>query len=107
MSRMHIWWPAYEALLPPCTLSALTTCLQEAIHKPECRVGFVLDGFPRNVTQAEKLDRMLASKGHGIDHVLNFQAPDAVLVSPWPESERCKFVSGGTLASRATASTTC
>lgn len=53
---------------------------QENIKKPECRVGFVLDGFPRNVVQAEKLDRMLAAKGHGIDHVLNFDIPESTLV---------------------------
>lgn len=42
--------------------------------------GFILDGFPRNVTQAQKLDDMLASKGTAIDRVLNFNVPDSLLV---------------------------
>lgn len=54
--------------------------IAEATKKPECRTGFVLDGFPRNVTQAEKLNEMLAKRGQSIDKVLSFTVPDAVLV---------------------------
>ena len=52
----------------------------EAISKPECRVGFVLDGFPRTAAQAVKLDEMLAARSVAIDSVLNFKVPDATLV---------------------------
>lgn len=54
--------------------------IEEAIKKPECRTGFVLDGFPRTVTQAQKLDEMLAKRGQSIDKVLNFAVPDSLLV---------------------------
>jgi adenylate kinase len=54
--------------------------IEEAIKKPECRTGFVLDGFPRTVTQAQKLDEMLAKRGQNIDKVLNFSVPDSLLV---------------------------
>lgn len=54
--------------------------IEEAVKKPECRVGFILDGFPRTVGQAQKLDEMLQRKGTGIDKVLDFQVPDSLLV---------------------------
>lgn len=54
--------------------------IEEATKRPECRTGFVLDGFPRTVTQAQKLDEMLKKRGQEIDKVLNFSVPDSVLV---------------------------
>ncbi|KMZ75520.1 Adenylate kinase [Zostera marina] len=53
--------------------------IDEAINKPSCKKGFILDGFPRTVVQAEKLDDMLAKRGVKIDKVLNFAIDDAVL----------------------------
>ena len=55
--------------------------IEEATQRPECQKGFILDGFPRTVTQAEKLDEMLSRRRQAIDKVLNFMVPDSVLVS--------------------------
>ncbi|KXZ44024.1 hypothetical protein GPECTOR_75g748 [Gonium pectorale] len=54
--------------------------IEEATKQPECSKGFILDGFPRTVVQAKKLDEMLAKRGQGIDKVLNFVVPDQLLV---------------------------
>ncbi|KAK9807236.1 hypothetical protein WJX73_000611 [Symbiochloris irregularis] len=54
--------------------------IEEASQRPECRIGFILDGFPRTLTQAEKLDDMLTKRGGGIDAVLDFSVPESILV---------------------------
>ncbi|GLC34677.1 Adenylate kinase [Pleodorina starrii] len=54
--------------------------IEEATQQPECAKGFILDGFPRTVVQAKKLDEMLAKRGQSIDKVLNFMVPDQLLV---------------------------
>ncbi|WIA37147.1 hypothetical protein OEZ86_014108 [Tetradesmus obliquus] len=54
--------------------------IKEALERPECSRGFILDGFPRTLEQARKLDNMLNSKGAGIDAVLDFDVPDSLLV---------------------------
>ncbi|MBA0559247.1 hypothetical protein Goshw_017498 [Gossypium schwendimanii] len=53
--------------------------IDEAMKKPSCKKGFILDGFPRTVGQAQKLDDMLGKQGVKIDKVLDFAIDDAVL----------------------------
>jgi len=54
--------------------------IKEAIDAPECKKGFVLDGFPRTVPQAESLSRMLASRGEKLDSVVNFSIADKIII---------------------------
>eukprot|EP00775_Hariotina_reticulata_P010742 gene10741-10898_t len=54
--------------------------IKEALDRPECNRGFILDGFPRTLEQANKLDSMLSARGTAIDAVLDFEVPDQLLV---------------------------
>jgi adenylate kinase len=52
--------------------------IRERLAEPDAERGFVLDGFPRNLVQAEILDSMLADIGRELDAVLFFDLSDAV-----------------------------
>lgn len=54
--------------------------IRERLSEEDARDGFVLDGFPRNLTQAEALDGMLAEIGRGLDAVLFFDLSDELAV---------------------------
>ena len=53
----------------------------ERIAEPDCAAGFMLDGFPRTVPQAEALDGALAEAGIALDHVLVLEVEDDLIVN--------------------------
>jgi adenylate kinase len=54
--------------------------IEGRIAAPDCAKGFILDGFPRTVRQAEALDEMLERKSLEIDHVVELKVDDGALV---------------------------
>jgi adenylate kinase len=52
--------------------------IRERLGADDTSAGFVLDGFPRNLAQAEELDSMLAAIGRELDAILFFDLPDEV-----------------------------
>lgn len=54
--------------------------VSDRIDQPDARRGFVLDGFPRTVAQAEALDRLLAAKGLPLDAVVQLKVDENILL---------------------------
>jgi adenylate kinase len=52
--------------------------IRDRLAEADAEGGFVLDGFPRNLAQAEALDAMLGGIGRGLDAILFFDVPDEV-----------------------------
>jgi adenylate kinase len=54
--------------------------IADRIGQPDAKAGFVLDGFPRTVPQAEALDRLLAERGMELDAVVELKVNEGILL---------------------------
>ncbi|MCM2276573.1 MAG: adenylate kinase [Oligoflexia bacterium] len=66
------------ALVPDSVVIGL---IGERTSQPDCRSGFILDGFPRTIPQAEALDQMLLGRGGQVEKAVLFEIDDSELVS--------------------------
>ena len=58
----------------------LITIIRERLSKPDCSKGFLLDGYPRTVPQADALQMILTEAGRRLDVVLNIEVSDEELI---------------------------
>ncbi len=64
--------------------------IEQRLKQSDCEKGFILDGFPRTVAQAEALDKVLENMGRNIDHVLSLDVPSEELIKRLTGRRTCK-----------------
>jgi adenylate kinase len=64
--------------------------IEDRLNEPDAASGFILDGFPRSLPQAELLDAMLTRRGMRIDRALAVMVPDAEIVKRISGRRTCR-----------------
>ena len=67
-----------QGLLVPDEL--VVDLVVDRVKQDDCSNGYVLDGFPRTIPQAEALDKALAAMGEAMDFAINVEVPDENIV---------------------------
>ena len=77
-----------QGLLVPDEL----TCdlVVDRIQQPDAANGYVLDGFPRTIPQAEALDKALSANGESVDYAINVEVPDENIINRMSGRRSCK-----------------
>ena len=67
------------------------TCdlVMDRIQQDDCKNGFVLDGFPRTIPQAEALDKALAANNEAVDFAINVEVPDENIINRMSGRRAC------------------
>lgn len=64
--------------------------IEERIKDKDCSNGFILDGFPRTIAQAEKLEKLLQKRGTPITHVINLKISDKEIIKRLTSRRVCR-----------------
>lgn len=65
--------------------------VEERLAQPDVNAGFVLDGFPRTLYQAERLEEILRKKARRIDAVINIRVPQDVIIERFTGRRVCRY----------------
>ena len=76
-----------QGLLVPDEL--VVDLVVDRVNQEDCANGYVLDGFPRTIPQAEALDKALASMGQSMDYAINVEVPDENIVARMSGRRAC------------------
>ena len=76
-----------QGLLVPDSL--VVDLVIDRIHQDDCKEGYVLDGFPRTIPQAEALDAALAAENEEIDAAIDVEVPDDNIVNRMSGRRAC------------------
>ena len=76
-----------QGLLVPADLTL--ELIMDRFREPDCAAGYVLDGFPRTIPQAEALTRALEANGDSIDYAVNVEVPDENIISRMSGRRAC------------------
>ena len=69
--------------------------VKNRIVQPDCSKGFVLDGFPRTIPQADALDKILLDLGKSIEHVISLELPSNLIVQRLSGRRTCSVCGKG------------
>ena len=76
-----------QGLLVPDEL--VVDLVVDRVKADDCRNGYVLDGFPRTIPQAEALDKALAANGEKVDYAINVEVPDENIINRMSGRRAC------------------
>ena len=75
--------------------SVVVGLVKERIQKPDAGGGYMLDGFPRTVAQAQELDSILSTVSQKIDHVISVEVPNSELLGRLTGRRTCRSCGAG------------
>ena len=70
--------------------SIILDMMQKRLTEQDCKNGYILDGFPRTIPQAEGLDYLLKGVNQQLDHVIVMDVPDNLIITRLSKRRSCK-----------------